>query len=172
MTKLDERPTKHPLRNMTSLVVQTSFLGDLVLTTPLIAELAARGPVDVVATPASSGLLANNPDVRRVIVYDKRKSARGLRGFLRIARELRGGRPDAVYLAQGSMRSAALAIATGVSARVGFATSAGRVLYSRAIPYRRDLHHAARLWQLAAPDREPGAEQMRPRLYPGAEEHA
>ena len=49
----------------------------MVLTTPLIAELAVRGPVDVVATPASAGLLDNNPSVRRVIVYDKR--ARGAR---------------------------------------------------------------------------------------------
>ena len=35
-----------------SLIVQTSFLGDVVLTTPLIEWLAKRGPVDVV-TPES-----------------------------------------------------------------------------------------------------------------------
>ncbi len=157
---------------MTSLVVQTSFLGDMVLTTPLIAELALRGPVDVVATPASAGLLANNPDVRRVIVYDKRRAARGLRGFHRIVRAIRASQAEAVYLAQGSMRSAALALATGIPVRVGFATSAGHALYSRTVPYRRELHHAARLWQLAAPDREPDAEQRRPRLYPGAVEKA
>ena len=44
-----------------NLVVQTSFLGDTVLTTPLIAYLAERGPVDVVVTPAAATLLANNP---------------------------------------------------------------------------------------------------------------
>ena len=42
----DDRPA--------SLVIQTSFLGDMVLTTRLIAELARRGPVDDVATPASA----------------------------------------------------------------------------------------------------------------------
>jgi lipopolysaccharide heptosyltransferase II len=156
----------------TSLVVQTSFLGDMVLTTPLIAELATRGPVDVVATPASAGLLANNPHVRRVIVYDKRRSARGIRGFRRIAGEMRASRADVVYLAQGSMRSAALAFATGVPLRVGFATSAGRALYSRTVPYRRKLHHAARLWQLAAPDREPDAAERSPHVYPGTGEIA
>lgn len=161
-------PTTRP--HATSLVVQTSFLGDMVLTTPLIAELASRGPVDVVATPASAGLLANNPDLRRVIVYDKRRSHRGLRGFRRIAGEMRASQADAIYLAQGSLRSAALAFATGVPLRVGFATSAGRALYTRPVPYRRDLHHAARLWQLAAPDRVPEADACRPRLYPGAGE--
>ncbi len=157
---------------MTSLVVQTSFLGDMVLTTPLIAALGARGAVDVVATPASAGLLANNPDVRRVIVYDKRRSARGIRGFHRITAAMRASRADAIYLAQGSVRSAALAFATGVPVRVGFATSAGRPLYSRTVPYRRHLHHAARLWQLASPDREPDDAEIRPRLYPGASEVA
>ena len=78
----------------------------------------------------------------------------------------------AVYLAQGSLRSAALALAAGVSERVGFATSAGRALYSRTIPYRKDLHHAARLWQLGAAGTEPTPAQIQPRLYPGAREEA
>lgn len=157
---------------MTSLVVQTSFLGDMVLTTALIEELAARGPVDAVATPASAPLLANNPSVRQVIVYDKRRAARGIRGFRRMAGEMRASGADAVYLAQGSVRSAALAFATGAATRVGFATSAGRALYTHAIPYRRDLHHAARLWQLAGADGEPTAARIRPRLYPGVVERA
>ncbi|OYV74008.1 MAG: hypothetical protein B7Z72_01210 [Gemmatimonadetes bacterium 21-71-4] len=128
--------------------------------------------MDVVATPASAPMLANNPHVRRVIVYDKRRSARGIRGFRRMAAEMRACDADAVYLAQGSVRSAALAFATGAVTRVGFATSAGRALYSRAIPYRKDLHHAARLWQLAGADAPPTADRIRPRLYPGAAERA
>ena len=55
-----------------SLVIQTAFLGDVVLTTPLIAALAKRGPVDVVTTPAAAGLLANSPHIREVIPYDQR----------------------------------------------------------------------------------------------------
>jgi len=152
---------------MASLVIQTSFLGDMVLTTPLIAELASRGPVDVVATPASAGLVTTNPHVRRVIVYDKRGAARGVRGFRRLANDLRSSGAETAYLAQGSMRSAALAIAAGVAERVGFSTSAGRALYSRVVPYRKDLHHAVRLWQLAQPERLPEPGQIRPRLYPG-----
>jgi heptosyltransferase II len=153
-----------------SLVVQTSFLGDTVLTTPLIAELARRGPVDVVTTPASATLLSNNPGIRSVIPYDKRASDRGVRGFLRLAGRLRGFGYDAAYLAQGSMRSAALALAAGVSRRVGFATSAGRMLYNVKVEYREDLHHAARLLRLAKPDAVPTTNEIRPRLYPGIPE--
>lgn len=155
---------------MSSLVVQTSFLGDTVLTTPLLAELARRGPVDVVTTPASAGLLRNHPHVRSVIPYDKRGADRGVFGFLRMTTRLRRFAYDAAYMAQGSMRSAALALAAGVHRRVGFATSAGRRLYTVKVEYREDLHHAARLLRLAVGQDELGATDTTPRLYPGIPE--
>src|SRR5438093_9754010 len=108
-----------------SLVIQTSFLGDTVLTTPLIAELAKRGPVDVVTTPPSAGLLANNPSIRATIPYDKRRSDRGVAGFVRVAGKLRAAKYDVAYMAQGSVRSAALALVASIPRRVGFDTSAG-----------------------------------------------
>jgi heptosyltransferase-2 len=165
---------------VTSLVIQTSFLGDLVLTTPLLTELAARGPVDVVATPAAAPLLANHPAVRDVIEYDKRGADAGLGGMWRLARRLkqRANREPrtvtAAYLAQGSMRSAVVALIAGIPERIGFDTSAGRLLYSRRVHYRADRHHAERLWRLAvgadAPD--PAPDTIRPRLYPGDAERA
>lgn len=154
----------------TSLVIQTSFLGDTVLTTPLIAELARRGPVDVITTPASAALLANHPGIRAVIPYDKRGSERGMRGFLRLAGRIRQSRYHDAYLAQGSMRSAALAFAGRVPNRVGFATSAGRAFYTQRIEYREDLHHAARLLMLARPSDVPPPSAIRPRLFPGIPE--
>jgi heptosyltransferase-2 len=105
-----------------SLVIQTSFLGDTVLTTPLLAQLANRGPVDVVTTPASASLLANHPAVRTIIAYDKRGEDRGLIGFWRLARQLRDNRYDIALLAQGSWRSAALAWVAGIPVRLGFDT--------------------------------------------------
>jgi len=153
-----------------SLVIQTSFLGDTVLTTPLIAELARRGPVDVVTTPASASLLAHHPGIRAVVPYDKRDADSGVRGFFRLATRLRRFGYDDAYLAQGSLRSAALAVAAGATRRVGFATSAGRALYNVKVEYREDLHHAARLLRLAKPDAVPSQSEIRPRLYPGISE--
>jgi heptosyltransferase-2 len=160
-------------------VIQTSFLGDMVLTTGLIAELARRGPVDVVATPASAPLLANNPDVRDVIRYDKRGDAGGLGGLWRTAAQLRQRANDlgprkisTAYMAQGSTRSAVLAVMAGIRERVGFDTSSGSPLYTRRVTYRDDRHHAERLWRLAHPDVavNPPTELVRPRLFPGLEE--
>ncbi|HEX4468393.1 MAG TPA: lipopolysaccharide heptosyltransferase II [Gemmatimonadaceae bacterium] len=153
-----------------SLVVQTSFLGDTVLTTPLIAQLAERGAVDIVVTPASAPLLSNNPALREVIVYDKRGGDRGLGGFVRLARRLRRARYAYACLAQGSMRSASLVLAAGVPERIGFETSAGRRLYTTRVAYIENEHHAARLLRLAAESSESTPSAMQPRLYPGDDE--
>jgi len=156
-----------------TLVIQTSFLGDTVLTTPLLAQLARRGPVDIVTTPASAMLLANHPAVRRVIPYDKRGVDRGLGGLISLAQRLREPKYDVALLAQGSWRSSALALIAGIPSRLGFDTSAGRWFYTKRVQYREDLHHAARLLMLARPNgREPSVDELRPSLYPGAEESA
>ncbi|MES2524249.1 MAG: glycosyltransferase family 9 protein [Gemmatimonadota bacterium] len=155
-------------------VLQTAFLGDTILTTPLIARLAQRGPVHVVTTPAGASLLENNPAITSVIVFDKRGADAGVSGVRRVAHRLRATGATTALLAQGSMRTAALARLAGIPARIGFATSPGRVLYSARVAYRRDLHHAARLLMLD-PALSPGSvplagDALRPSLYPGARE--
>jgi heptosyltransferase-2 len=154
-----------------SVVIQTSFLGDTILTTPLLAQVARRGPVDVVTTPAAASVLTEHPAVRSVIVYDKRGAHAGLFGLTTLAARLRAARYDTAFLAQGSLRSAALAFLARVPERIGFSTSAGRWLYTIRVPYRDDLHHAARLLLLSRPNgREPTAEETRPSLAPGIAE--
>lgn len=147
-----------------SLVIQTSFLGDVVLTTPLLSHLATRGPVDVVTTPAGGALLEHHPAVRRVIRYDKRGTEQGVRGFRSLAAELRQAKYAAAYLAQGSWRSAALAWAARIPDRIGFDTSGGARLYSERVPYRQDWHHATRLLRLAA--RDESVPPPAPSLFP------
>jgi heptosyltransferase-2 len=155
------------------LIIQTSFIGDMVLTTPLIAHLAASGNegVDVVCTPATAGLLANNPSVRNVIVYDKRGRDAGARGFLRLAAQLRDERYRAAYLAQGSVRSGGLALAARVRQRIGFSSSAGRRFYTQRVAFVENIHHAARLLSLAG-GAAVGETEIRPRMYPGDRERA
>ena len=158
---------------MVSAVLQTSFLGDMILTTPLLERLAERGRVVVVATPANAALLVNHRAVSDVIVFDKRGADRGIGGVRRVANQLRAMHVDIAYLAQGSVRTAALAWWARIPVRIGFATSPGRVLYTAQVPFRRELHHAARLWQLASPASEASVPaSLRPTLYPTADDQA
>ena len=157
---------------MASLVVQTSFLGDVVLTTPLIAELAKRGDVDVLATRPGAEILSNNPAIRNRIVYEKRGDDSGISGFMRTVGRVRRNSYDVAYLAQGSVRSGALSLAGGIRHRVGFDTSAGKAFYTERVRYQPDKHHSERLLSLAFSDcADPFVpEQLRPRLYPGDDE--
>ena len=131
-----------------ALVIQTAFLGDVVLTTPLLSVLADRhGPVDVVTTPAAAPLLETHPAVRQVLVYDKRKADRGLAGLRRLARRLRAERYAVAYLPHRSLRSAALARLARIPRRVGY-TDGWRSLYTAARPRPRDGHEIDRLLAL------------------------
>ncbi len=106
---------------MSSLVVQTAFLGDVVLTTPLLAALAARhGPVDVVTTPAAAPLLETHPAVRRVVPYDKRGRDRGWAGLRGLARRLRAEGYERAYLPHRSLRTATLVRLARIPVRIGF----------------------------------------------------
>jgi heptosyltransferase-2 len=147
---------------LTSLVIQTAFLGDVVLTTPLLATLAARhGPVDVVTTPAAAPLLEPDPAVRAVIIYDKRGRDRGLAAMLRLAQRLAAARYAVAYLPHRSLRSAALAFLARVPRRVGF-SDGWPLFYTETRPRPRTGHEIDRLLGLA----DGPAGSTAPRLYP------
>jgi heptosyltransferase II len=132
------------------LVIQTAFLGDVVLTTPLLSVLAQRhGPVDVVTTPAAAGLLEHHPAVAAVFAYDKHGTARGWRGLRRLGSELRARRYRSVYLPHRSWRSAVLALWSGAAERVGFADSSAALTYTRRVARPRNGHEVERVLALA-----------------------
>lgn len=133
-----------------TLVVQTAFLGDVVLTTPLLAVLAARhGPVDVVTTRAAAPLLATHPAVRTVIRYDKRGADAGLGGLWRLAADLRARGYQRAYLPHRSWRSAALALLARIPERTGFADAPAAITYTARRRRPTGGHEVERLLTLA-----------------------
>ena len=147
---------------MSSLVIQTAFLGDVVLTTPLLAALGAQhGPVDVVTTPAAAPLLETHPAVRRVVPYDKRGRDRGWAGLRGLAHRLRAEGYERAYLPHRSLRTAALALLARVPARIGF-HDGWPFLYTEVRRRPADGHEVDRLLALA---QQPAAAYA-PKLYP------
>ncbi len=131
------------------LVIQTAFLGDVVLTTPLLAALAQRhGPVDVVTTPAAATLLEGHPAIRAIIRYDKHGADRGIAGFRRVSAALRARGYSAVYLPHRSVRSALLALWSGGRQRIGFAGTLAAATYTRRVPRPATGHEVERLLTL------------------------
>jgi len=130
------------------LVIQTAFVGDVVLTTPLLRLVRGLPGVSwlgAVVTPAGADVLRDQGLVDGVVRYDKRGSDRGLRGFVGAATAVRRLRVDAAIVPHRSFRSALLAVLAGASERVGFTTSGGRALLTRALAYERGAHEAERI---------------------------
>jgi heptosyltransferase-2 len=137
-------------------VIQTAFLGDVILTTPLFAALARKhGPVDVLTTPAAAALIEHHPAVRQVIRYDKRGADRGGGGFFRMARLIRDRDYQRAYLPHRSWRSGTLALLAGIPERIGFSDGAS-LLYTTRMARKKVGHEVERLLQLAG-EAEPEA---------------
>ena len=133
-----------------TLVVQTAFLGDVVLTTPLLTVLAERhGPVDVVTTRAAAPLLETHPAVRELIRYDKRGTDAGARGLWRLGGVLRARGYAHAYLPHRSWRSAALAVLARIPERTGFADAPAAITYTTRMPRPAAGHEVERLLALA-----------------------
>ena len=144
-----EYPSPFTLHPSPVLVIQTAFLGDVILTTPLLTVLARRhGPVDLITTPAAAALVEKHPAVREIIRYDKRGRDRGAGGFLRLVSQLRQRRYRRVYLPHRSWRSGALARLAGIKERIGFSDGSS-LLYSETVERPRAGHEVERLLTLA-----------------------
>ena len=114
------------------LLVQTSFLGDLVLTTPLLVEIRRRFPralISVLCRRELKDVLASDPEIHEVIAYDKRGPRGGWTGLWRMAQELRARGFDTALSVHKSLRTALLLFFAGIPLRVGFRQSAGWFLY-------------------------------------------
>lgn len=145
-----------------TLVIQTAFLGDVILSTPLLAALAERhGPVDVVTTPLGAPLLETHPAVRQVFPYDKRRADRGWNGLTTLARRLRQQQYGRAYLPHRSLRSAALALLARIPSRIGYSGS-WSFLYTEARPKPRTGHETDRLLALAKGASGPYPPKLRP----------
>ena len=146
--------TSNETRKPALLVVQTSFLGDVVLTTPLISALRQQvrpRRLAVLVRPEAAPLLAGHPDVDEVLVDDKRGRDRGAFGLLRVARRLRSAHFDVAVSPHRSLRTALLLTAARIPRRVGFRESRGAALYHVRLPRDRRRHDVERNLALMAP---------------------
>ena len=151
------------------LVVQTAFIGDVILTLPLVQackRLFPNAAIDVVVTPAVRELCSNHPDIHEAIAFDKSGADRGVGGLLRLSRVLRSRRYDLALVPHRSLRSAALVSLARIPVRIGFDRSSGKVLLTDAVRYNRSAHEIDRNLSLLKPVSDDAVPRELPRLYP------
>lgn len=140
------------------LVVQTAFIGDTVLTTPLLAALRERlpgRPITLLTTPDGAAILAGHPAVDDFILYDKRAAGGAWRRFRETLREVRARRFALAIAPHLSARTTLLIRLAGVPRRVGMHDARLAFLYTDRVRRDRSLHEAERDLLLAAPFGDP-----------------
>jgi heptosyltransferase-2 len=153
------------------LVVQTAFLGDVVLTLPLIQVLKRSRPaseIDIVVIPAVADVLVNNPCLREVIVFDKKEKEKGISGLLKLAKKLQTKSYDVALVPHRSLRSAVLTYRAKIKRRIGFNTSSGSFLLHEKVVYDSSAHEVKRNLSLLCPLGIEWKETEYPSLYPSA----
>jgi heptosyltransferase-2 len=146
-------------------VPQTSFLGDVVLTTPLFTALRLRlAPrrLAVLVRPDARALVEGHPDVDDVLVDDKRGADRGVAGAIRLARRLRAERFDLAVVPHRSLRTAIVTALARIPRRIGFDASRGAFLFHERVARDPTRHDVERNLALMAPF---GGAPDEPRLH-------
>ena len=133
---------------MNLLVIHTAFIGDIALSTPLLAKIKDKYPnakLYYLTTPAGASLLKNNPKIEKVIIFDKKGKDKGIGGFFRITKELRKYRFSKVFILHRYLRSSLIGYFSGAEEKIGFDTASGSFLYDKKVKYKKELHEIDRL---------------------------
>ena len=128
---------------MNILLVQTAFIGDVVLATPVIQALKQiyrDSTISVLTTPISAPILVNHPDIAEVIIFDKHKSQKGLAGIVELANRLSAMNFDVVFSLHKSWRTAFVLWLAKIPKRYGFKEASGQIFYTKTV-IRKDLSH-------------------------------
>lgn len=156
-------------------IFQTSFIGDSVLTTPLIqktAKLFPEAKVVVITRPQTEDIFRPMKEVSEIIVNDK-KGWNKILGVWKTAKAIKASHIDILLVPHRSFRTALIAWLSGVPIRIGFTSSEGWFLYTKTIPFSWMIHDAERNLSLlhGIVKENFKAEKLNMRYAPSAEEN-
>ncbi|MBI5554344.1 MAG: lipopolysaccharide heptosyltransferase II [Elusimicrobia bacterium] len=138
------------------LIIQTAFLGDVVLTIPLVMAVKKAFPdsyLSVMVTPAVKEILENNPAIDEIIVFDKKGKDRSWPAFWKLAAKIKAHNFNVALLPHRSFKSVWLCFLARIPKRIGFNISAGSFLLTAQVPYgkSKNIHEIDRNLDLLKP---------------------
>ncbi len=157
------------------LILHTAFLGDIILTLPLLQaakSLFPQASIDFLAIPAVKNILETHPGIEKLWIYDKHKKERGILNSLKLMRRLKQRKFDLALVPHRSIRSALLVWGAKIPVRIGFDRSAGKFLFTTVIPFPRKIHEINRNLHLLKPFGWDVKRKVFPKLYFGKEDQA
>ncbi len=118
--------SNHDFRKI--LLIKLSAVGDVLHTIPVLNKLRRRYPraqLDWLVTPGIAELLKHHPAITNIVEFEREAWSTPWRlapfvSYARLASKLRRSGYDVVIDMHGQLRTAALTLATGAPARIGF----------------------------------------------------
>jgi heptosyltransferase-2 len=128
------------------LIIQTSFLGDVILALPMVQALKKFIPeseIDFICIPVTANVLENHPAINKIIQYDKKGD--GKPGKLNnIIQQVRKEHYDIVLCPHRSFRSALITYFSKAAIKIGFDINSLSFLLTRKVPYVKQKHEIQR----------------------------
>ncbi|MDO7846865.1 glycosyltransferase family 9 protein [Hymenobacter sp. M29] len=119
-----------------TLLIQTAFIGDVILMTALLEYLhhtEPATPVDVLVRRGNEGLLAGHPHVRRVLIWDKKH--RKYAALWDLLRQIRAAKYGRVVTLQRFASTGFLTAFSKAKERIGFAKNPLSRFFTRRVPH-------------------------------------
>jgi lipopolysaccharide heptosyltransferase II len=163
---------KQTVKIMKFLVIQTAFIGDVVLATGIVEKLHISFPdaqIDFLVRKGNEGLLVNHPYLHEVLIWDKKSGK--LKNLWKLSGQIRKRKYDKVINVQRFAATGLLTAFSGARETIGFDKNPFSFLFTTKIKHViSDIHHA-----IHEIDRNnelirafTGDRVMKPRLYPSA----
>ena len=149
------------------LVIQTAFIGDVVLATSLLETLHKNFPearIDLLVRKGNEGLFDNHPFLTKVLIWKKKEGK--YRSLWNLLKQIRTTRYDWVINLQRFGSTGFLTAFSGAPLRSGFDKNPFSRFFSVRVPHQiaEGIHEIDRNHALIEP--QVGSFVSRPRLYP------
>jgi len=153
------------------LVIQTAFIGDVVLATGLIEKLHQHFPgamIDFLVRKGNETLLTGHPFLHEVLVWDKKENKQ--RNLFKMLGRIRKNRYDKVVNVQRFAATGILTAFSGGRETIGFDKNPFSFLFSRRVKHliskgQHEIHRNHELIRAFTDDMP-----AKPRLYPSTED--
>lgn len=155
---------------MKILIIQTAFIGDVILATSLIRGVIQSHPaaqVDILVRKGNESLLNGFPGISQVIIWNKKESKN--RNLIDLWQTIRRSRYDAVVNIQRFGATGLLSAFSGARERIGFDKNPWSFLFTRKVPHLLDGRHETQR-NLELISHWTKVIDPRPALYPSTED--
>lgn len=156
------------------LIIQTAYIGDVILATPLIENLRKHhenASIDFLLRKGNEALLAAHPFINEILIWNKKKDKQ--KGLWKLATLIRKKKYDVIINLQRFLSSGLMVAFSGAEKLIGFDKNPLSFMYSNKLPHvigeKTDngyVHETQRNLSLLKPLGIDNTNDYRPVLYP------